>query len=309
LTQKEPARLIIEANDKFVDWDKLVIEKEPIAKQTKRGCPDIHVIYMLKSLFLQYLYDLSDPQLEDSLFDRISFQRFLGISFKEELPDYSTIWRFRECLIKSGMLDKLFERIVGMSEEWGFILSRGAGVDVSFVVAACRPVKQKGDGQGSRQRAKDAAYTRQGKKTYYGLNTHIGMDEGSEIIRRASFTPANVHDSQELDHLISNNEGAVFGDKGYFDTWTKRYFRQQGVYCGILDRATRRGRLPRRQRLRNYHMNRSRSTLEHILGQFKRCHDFNQVMYVTKARNRVQFLFLYMIYNIRQDLFLMAAMG
>ena len=64
----------------------------------------------MKCLIFQYLYDLSDPVLEDALIDRLNFQRFLGISFDTEIPDFMTIWRFLERLIKAGLLNKIMMR-------------------------------------------------------------------------------------------------------------------------------------------------------------------------------------------------------
>jgi IS5 family transposase len=64
------------------------------------GRPNIDVVVMLKSLFIQQLYCLSDEQLERELADRISFRMFLGTT--EIVPDSTTIWKFRELLAESG---------------------------------------------------------------------------------------------------------------------------------------------------------------------------------------------------------------
>jgi len=86
---------------------------------------------------------LSDPQLEDALIDHLSFQRVLGISFDEEIPDFTTIWRFRERLAKSGVLEKLFDHIINMLEEKELILRRGTLIDASIIKEARRPKKKK----------------------------------------------------------------------------------------------------------------------------------------------------------------------
>ena len=44
--------------------------------------------------------DLSDPELERWVDDRLSFQRFLV--FLGNAPDYSTVWQFRERLAMTG---------------------------------------------------------------------------------------------------------------------------------------------------------------------------------------------------------------
>ena len=107
----------LEQIDELVDWKLLEKETEPLYKLSRRGRPTVPIIYSLKWLFLQYLYKLSDRQLEDASIDRLYFQRFLGISFEEEIPDFTTIWRFRERLAKCGVLEKLFGHIINMLEE------------------------------------------------------------------------------------------------------------------------------------------------------------------------------------------------
>jgi IS5 family transposase len=204
--------------DNFVDWNRLVKEIEPVFKKSKRGRPSIPIIYSLKCLILQYLYNLSDPQLEDALIDRLSFQRFLGISFEEEIPDFTTIWRFRERLIKAKVLDKIFNYIVEMLEERELILKRGTIIDATIVQSARKPKKNKQKEEKterSSQQDEDARFTKKGNKTYYGYKGHIGIDQGSHIIRKVTYTPSNVHDSKEFDRLMSGDEQSAFADKAY----------------------------------------------------------------------------------------------
>ena len=98
--------------DQFVDFKPFERMCEPMYKPSKRGKPSVPIIVALKCLIVQYLYDLSDPALEDALIDRLSFQRFAGITFDTEIPDYSTIWRFRDRLIKAGLLDTIFTEVL-----------------------------------------------------------------------------------------------------------------------------------------------------------------------------------------------------
>ena len=305
---------LLEQIDEFVDWKQLEKEIEPLYKPSGRGRPTVPIIYSLKCLFLQYLYNLSDPQLEDALIDRLSFQRFLGISFEEEIPDFTTIWRFRERLARSGVLEKLFGRIIGMLEERQLILRRGTLIDASIIEAARRP-RKKAQGMGddreggedtSAQQDRDATVLKRGKHIYYGYKAHIGVDVGSGIIRRGSFTTASVHDSQEFDRLVCGDEACVFADKAYADSGRKRTLRSQGVYCGILDKAYRNRALSQRQKKRNKQKSRVRGMVEGVFAHFKRHYGFHRVRYVTLARNEVHFRFLCMIYNVRRGLALMS---
>ena len=57
---------------------------------------------MVRALLLQQWYSLSDPELEEALSDRLSFRRFAGLSLEEEVPDHSTLSRFRSQLVSKG---------------------------------------------------------------------------------------------------------------------------------------------------------------------------------------------------------------
>ena len=111
-TKHSRTNKLLKKIDEFVNWDDLESICKRMYKDSKHGRPSLPIIIALKCLVLQYLYNLSDPALEDALIDRMSFQRFLGISFDTEIPDFTTIWRFRERLIKANLLDKIFESIL-----------------------------------------------------------------------------------------------------------------------------------------------------------------------------------------------------
>ena len=79
----------------LVDWAAL----EPLAKEVRQGTtgrPPYDALAMLKALYLQAMYDLSDPGLEAALLDRVSCRRFCGWSLSDRTPDETTICRFRQ---------------------------------------------------------------------------------------------------------------------------------------------------------------------------------------------------------------------
>jgi len=71
-------------------------------KKPGKGRPSFDVVTMVKILFLQRLYNLSDKQIEFQIVDRLSFRRFLNIPFSNAVPDCKTVWAFREALNKVG---------------------------------------------------------------------------------------------------------------------------------------------------------------------------------------------------------------
>ena len=298
----------------FVDWDKL----EAICKQafsgTSRGRPTVPIKVSLKCLILQYLYDLSDPELEDALIDRLSFQRFLGIGFDEEIPDFTTHWRFRERLVKAELLDKIFEAVLKDLETREIILRKGTLVDATLVEAARKP-RKRDDGQDDNsqsrgykqsQRDKDASRTKKGKRHYYGYKGHIAVDQGSNVIRKRSFTSACVHDSQETEKLICGDERSIFADKAYTNDELKRQCRNNGVYCGVLDKGRRNRPLSNKQKKANRKKSGVRNAVERPFAYFKKILGYRVVRYVNLKRNELHFTFLCIIHNIQRGIALTA---
>jgi len=297
--------------DNFVNWESLESICTRMYKNTKRGRPSLPIIFGLKCLILQYLYNLSDPALEDALIDRLSFQRFLGISFDTEIPDFTTIWRFRERLVKAGLLDKIFDDVLKQLDKKHVILRRGTLVDATLVQAARKKRKhdqENDEGSQSSQQDQDAAGTQKGGKAYYGYKGHIGADEGSNIIRRVRFTPANVHDSRELENLLCGDERSIFADKAYAKDSIKRTMRKDGTYYGILDKGRRgRPKLSGKQKKKNACKSRVRNAVERPFAHFKKHMGYRTVRYVNRARNELHFMFLCLIHNIRRGIALTAS--
>jgi len=248
---------------------------------------------------------LSDPALEDALIDRLSFQRFLGISFDTELPDFTTIWRFRERLIKADLLDEIFTSVLEQLDRRNLIIRKGTLVDATLVQAARKKAKNKSTGDGtvkrSSQKDHDASGTQKGGKQYYGYKGHIATDEGSNIIRRIRFTTASVHDSREFNNLICGDERSVFADKAYADDNIKRNLREKGIYCGIMDKGRRgRPKLSKKQKKKNTWKKKVRNAVERPFAHFKKHMGFRSVRYVNLERNELHFTFLCMIHNMRR---------
>lgn len=293
--------------DELIDWSVLVEKIEATYKKGRRGRPSIPVIYMMKILVLQYLYNLSDPEMEDALIDRLSFQRFVGLSFSDEVPDFSTIWRFRERLVKADLLETLFDAVLQMIESKGKILVKGKITTVDATIVAANRKAPKANEPSSRQKDTDARPTKKGNKGYFGYKGHVGVDHETGIIHHARFTAANVHDSQEMDALLTGREKAVFADKAYDSANRKRKFRCRGIFYGVMEKAHRNRPLSARQKAMNRHKSRIRCQVERVFAHLKYWYGYVRVRYVNYARNKLQFLMLCMIYNIRRALSLMAA--
>ncbi len=126
----------LENIDKFVNWKPIEILLNKHIKRNKNivGNPAFQNINMFKTLLLQHLYNLSDREIDDALSDRISFRIFVGFSFEYSTPDYTTICKFRNLLIKHKLEKKLFGLLNKQIEKAGLLIRKGAIVDASIVV-------------------------------------------------------------------------------------------------------------------------------------------------------------------------------
>ncbi len=295
----------------MVDWDTLVKVVSVLDKtrEGKGGRPPISFEIKLKMLFLQYAFNLSDEELEDQLIDRLSFQQFVGLGYDEEIPDFTTIWHFKEGLIKAGLMDEIFTRIVGQIEEKGLILRKGTIVDATIIQSSNRPLSRKKreemEETPSRQIDTEARSTAKNGKKHFGYKGHIGVDAESKIIRKRSFTPANVHDSRELENVISGDEQSVWADKAYPRQEDKRAARKSGIYYGILDKATHGKKLSTKQQKRNRQKSRVRAAVEHPFGFFRKKLKVTFAAAKTKLRNALRFDMWCIIYNVTRASFLL----
>ncbi len=167
--------------------------------------PNINVIVVLWCLFIQQLYSLSDEQLERELADRISFRMFLGTT--EVVPDFTTIWKFRERLEDSGVDKKIWNELQKQLDAMKLKVVKGIMQDAYFIISDPGHAKS-GTPHGEEvktQRIKDGTWAKKGTKSYFGYKFHDAMAGDFGLIRRIEVTTARVHDSQ----VDLANEGEV----------------------------------------------------------------------------------------------------
>ena len=125
--------------DKLVDigsrlnWEGFRPAPEAMYKNNTEcgGRPNLDVIVMLKSLFIQQLYSLSDEQLEREIADRISFRVFLGTT--ETVPDSTTIWKFRERLAENCVDKEIWAEMQRQLDAMNLKVEKGVMQSASFI--------------------------------------------------------------------------------------------------------------------------------------------------------------------------------
>jgi len=275
---------------KLVDWDAFLRLGDDLYKNKSErgGRPNISIIIMIKLLILQQLYGLSDPQLELQVADRISFRVFLGTT--EVIPDYTTVWLFRERLIKNGKLGAIWEEFTNQLKAKGYEVKKGVIQDATFITSD--PGHAKSDvprgKEAKTRRSRDGEWAKKGNKSYFGYKGHAKVDTENHFIWKVKVTAANTHDAK----VDLANEGEVrYGDKGYHGAETRGY-------DASMKRAARGHPLSIFDELRNKRISRIRSPVERCFSVIKIVFKSGHVMVTTVERAAVKMTFNAIGYNL-----------
>lgn len=291
-----------------------VIDWEPLGKLAAQVRPGTmgrrpyEALAMLKALYLASLYDLSDPELEAELLDRMSFRLFCGFALDQATPDETTLCRFRNDCIAAGILEKAFAEVNRQLDAKGLIARKGTIVDASIVAAASRRPPAEAGAKPRLAREPGAAFTRKGGKSHFGYRLHIGVDTEVGIIRRLALTPAHVNESCVAEALISGDEAALYGDKGYESKQRRKALKAQGIKDRIMHRSHKhQAALPHWQARRNALIAPLRAPVERVFGSFKRLYGRARARYTNFLHNLGDFYRLATVYNLRRAIGVAAA--
>jgi IS5 family transposase len=286
--------------DGLIDWTAI----SPLLvglRDKETGRPGYLALPMLKALYLQALYDLSDPGLEEALLDRLSFRRFCGFALDAGTPDETTICRFRAAASEADTLQACFAEVNRQLEGKGLVLKKGTLMDATIVAAAHNPPPREAGMGATHPREPGADWTNKNGKSFFGYKLHIGMDEESGIVRRATFTPARRWESEEADQLISGDEKAVYGDRAY----EKKERRQALKAAGIKDRIMHRRHrympsLPHWRARRNQLIARRRAPVEAVFSAMKRLYGKARARCHSLSRNAADFFAFLTVLNLKR---------
>lgn len=259
--------------EEVVPWADICALIEPFYPKPGNGRPPYGLDRMLRIYFLQQWFNLSDPGVEEALYDSATMRDFAGIVGREPAPDETTICRFRHLLETHDLGRRLFEEVHRHLEANGLKVSTGTIVDATIIHA---PSSTKNADQA---RDPDMRQTRKGNQWYFGMKAHIGVDSKTKIIHSAVATAANVADCHLLPDLLHGEETRVWGDQAYRGQrsviveraprardFTNRRYRQNGV----VDEA---------ERAKNRTKSKVRARVEHAFFVIKRVFGFARVRY------------------------------
>lgn len=263
-----------------VPWRELVAEIEPFYPKAGNGRPPVGLERMLRMYFLQQWFNLSDPAVEEALYDSTAMRHFVGIDLGlEPVPDETTMCKFRHLLERNGLGAKIFARVNGYLAHRGLQIGTGTIVDATILAAPSSTRNSKGE------RDPEMHQTRKGNEWHFGMKAHVGVDAETKLVHTVVATSANVADSKVLAELLHGEETAVWGDQAY-----------QGQAAVLAEHAPKAEDLTCRrwrsklqvwpeQRQLNRIYAKTRSRVEHVFGVLKLRFGFVKVRYRGLAKN------------------------
>ena len=279
--------------EKLFEWDAFVALIPP--RESSIGRPSFDRKLMIKCLFLQSWYTISDEELEYQIYNRLDFQSFLG--FPQTIPDYSTVWNFREELTGDDVIEKIWDEQKQQIAKHNLKVKEGKIQDASFIEAD--PGK-KNSGMEERgreaktSRSKDGSWTKKNGQSHFGFKAHTLMQKGSKIIEEVAVTTAKTHDNK-ID--LAGENDVVYRDRGYSGSKTKA----KG------DATMKKGNLTIKQKLRNKRIAKKRAEGEHPYGTIQRSFHGGTTKLTTIPRVFVQQVFVCIAYNAHRLRFLLSS--
>ena len=278
--------------DTVIPWKHLNRLIEPHYPKAGNGTQPMPQERMLRIYFMQQWFNLSDPAMEDSLYDIESMRRFAGIELAEDaVPDETTILRFRHLLEKHYLTQAIFAQVRTLLEQKRLLLKSGTIVDATIIEA---PPSTKNEEQA---RDPEMHQTKKGGEWHFGMKAHVGTDRRG-IVHSLTTTAANVADISQLPQLLHGQEREVFGDQAY---WSEAH-RQGALKRGIRYRINRRPRYAHPLTPAQRRLNRLRSAIrargEHAFHVLKTLWGFTKVRYRGLAKNTARLFSCFALANL-----------
>lgn len=312
----------------LIDWDPIRTILEKVHKRddlVRSGGFSYDKLKMFKAILLGQWHSLSDAKLEEALNVRLDFMRFCGFELDDEIPDYSSLNRFRNKLIKRTLEEKLLLEVNRQLEEQELKVQRAeaAIIDATVIESKARPrrvlevsedrkelLELSSEEINSEELAptnyevveswdKDAKWLKKGKRSYYGYKAFVSVDNGDGYINDIHVTPANVAEVNEFDEITKNvNAKRVMSDKGYASSKNRDSLRARRIKNGVMYKASSKKELKPREKLFNRLVSKSRYVVERTIGTLKNHFGCGRAKYLGLVKVKAQLFLKAICHNL-----------
>lgn len=291
--RKSRRELFLDEMSQVVPWAELAALVEPHYAKAGNGRRPVGLSIMLRTYFLQQWFNLSDPGVEEALYESAALRRFVGVDLGvAPAPDETTVLRFRHLLEKHRLGEEMLDTVNLHLETRGIRIATGTIVDATIIHAPSSTKNASGE------RDPEMHQTRKGKQWYFGLKAHVGMDSKQGVVHSVCTTAASVADKHMLPDLLHGDEKKVWGDGGY-----------QGQTEAIREAAPDAQDMTcRRTKFKNYvdevarrkntTKSKVRAKVEHAFRILKRIFGFDKVRYRGLAKNHNRLCACFALVNL-----------
>ena len=268
--------------DRVIPWPELAAAVETVYPKIGEadGRPPIPLERMLRVYFLQLWFNLSDPAVEEALYDSAAMRNFAGIDLGTEgAPDETTVCKFRHLLERNKLGKTLLKAVNDHLRRSGIKIANGTIVDATIINAPSSTKNKDG------KRDPQMHQTAKGRQWYFGMKAHLGVDSKTKLIHTVLASAANVGDALALPHLLHGQETRVWGDQAY--RGQKEAMRAAAPRArDFTNQRYRWGtRVDEQIKATNRNKSRIRAKVEHTIGVIKRIFGFQKVRYRGLAKN------------------------
>ena len=300
---KHPALCSLDDTEALIDWSKIEAILSPVYA-SNTGRPSYPLLTLFRGLLLGIWYKLSDVQLAQCLYRDLLFRKFCRLELGNDVPEASTLGRFRQQLVEYDVWEDLLMEINRQLEEKRIIMSEGR---INIIDATPIEAAQSGPGNGADgkpSRDPEAGWhvkqdSRGRMKSTYGYSVHTGVDEDG-FIHSQTVTAGNVHDSQARDELLIGDETALYADAAYSSKQTRDALKQKGIKDCVQRKGYRGKALSLKDKQRNAQIAVTRSTAERPFATYKQHYGLSRTRFLGLAKNLTHYGLAAMAANLRK---------
>ena len=278
--RKSRRELFLDEMEQIVPWADLLALVEPHYAKAGKGRQPVGLSIMLRTYFVQQWFNLSDPGVEELLYESAAVRRFVGVDLGvAPAPDETTVLRFRHLLEKHSLGGQMLDTVNEYLESKGIKIQTGTIVDASILHA---PSSTKNE---TKQRDPEMHQTRKGNQWFFGLKTHIGVDSKEGHVHSVATTAASVADKHMLPDLLHGEERKVWGDGGYqgqTEAIKQAAPRAQDMTC---KRTKFKNYVDEEAKRKNTTKSSVRAKVEHVFRILKRVFGFDKTRYRGIVKN------------------------
>jgi IS5 family transposase len=293
--KKTRRELFLEEMELIVPWKSLLDLIEPLYPMAGNGRRPYPLEKMLRVHLMQNWFALSDPAMEEALYEITPMRAFARLSATGPIPDETTILNFRHLLEKYELAPEILRRVNAHLTRKGLMLKCGSIVDATIIAAPSSTKNATGE------RDPEMHQTKKGNQWHFGMKAHIGVDAESGLVHTVLTTPAHESDVAQIDDLLHGKEEVVYGDSGY--TGAQHHIRRKNLRLEIALKPSRiktlkDGREKRATEKREHQKASIRAKVEHPFRVIKRQFGLMKVRFRGLAKNTAHVITLFALSNL-----------